>query len=67
MTEFSSIFWSLGQVDPEINGCFQKSFNIWRENILEIIHFYVPELDENNVRTVSEIMVSMMMVRPCSI
>lgn len=54
-------FWSLGQVDPEINGCFQKSFNIWRENISEIIHFYVPELDENNVRTVSEIMVSMMM------
>lgn len=31
-------FWSLGQVDPEINGCFQKSFNIWRENISEIIH-----------------------------
>ena len=53
-------FWTLGQIDPEINGYIQEMLFLWRKDIIEYITYHMPGQDPARVQTASEIMVSMM-------
>lgn len=53
-------FWSWGQIDPQINASIDRSFAIWRENIVQIVRRYAPEQSEEKANLLAHIMVSMM-------
>lgn len=54
-------YWSQGQVDKEINRCFQQSYAVWRSHIIDTVLLYDPAANIENLRMVAGIMVSMMM------
>ncbi len=54
-------YWSLGQVDEKINACFQESYTIWREHVVDTIQMFCPEVDKGKAHILAGVMVSMMM------
>jgi len=54
-------FWTQGQVDPEINLMFMRSFSQWRQYIIKIILMYDDKQDVETLKIVAEVVVSMLM------
>lgn len=53
-------YWSLGQVDSQINENIVHSYEIWREHIISTILLYDPGQDPEKLNLLAHIMVSMM-------
>lgn len=54
-------YWSMGQVDGDINESFIQFYSIWREHIVRILNKHFPEMELTRKILISSIMISMMM------
>jgi TetR/AcrR family transcriptional regulator len=54
-------YWSLGQIDTEINDSFIQFYNIWRNHMIQVMDKHMPEMDISKKSIVASIMISMMM------
>lgn len=54
-------FWSLGQVDEEINGYFRETLDRWRNHMRQVITSHRPEISKEQQDVVAGTMVSLMM------
>lgn len=53
-------FWLQGHNNPEIRKIMQRSFNIWREGIGDILDKYVPDLEPRKRRYIPLLTVSLL-------
>ncbi len=54
-------YWVQGTVDPEIRAKFQKSFDIWRKSIADVLKMHPDSDSGKNVEMLSILAVSIMM------
>lgn len=54
-------YWSQGRSDPEIKQLFYQSYEVWRQEMVDSIHQFYPDIDDEEMRSIARVMVSMMM------
>lgn len=54
-------FWVQGLADEELKARFQRSFSIWRGDIIEVLDEFFPDMPKKRKNMIANMMISMMM------
>ncbi len=54
-------FWSQGLIDPDINQFIMNLYASWRQGYVEMFRTYYPELGEEKIEILSQVLLSMLL------